>query len=607
MAKESRRRTEVQAERTVCITTLDECVLVEVLRAACTARTLAQLASLSKQLCNLARSRVPVCLIMRDQEQASYVIRSDARGRVAFSSCTQLQLVADDPVMCCMATGVLRLAQQWAALGQLELYLLKNSQQQQLAPVLEHCASSVLISVAPLKQLRRLVLESPALGACSAGYIMQLTQLTYLELTAPGAAPAAAADLGALSRFTNLVELHLNWALAPHLPAGPEGPYCLPSSLVRLELSSKGHTSPAPMACWVAHLPGCPQLQRLVLAYGEQQHLSAHPSNLVGVLAQYNRQLRTFIKSSRDSDIHWTTHVEGLADVDPLPEDWEWVPDAALAALTGLECLQCRDQLDIRDQTQWQHVAQLTGLTKLSGALIWCVPELQPGSTLRLVELLHCGVVLSGYDLGRLLLTCPLLEQATIGIDAFSGPPPGPRLPPHPKLASLYLGQLSAWGDSTEELAQFAQLVPVLSGVPSLELQQWLPSDTRAAGFPDLSPCTALTALMFGCKAPGTSDEHVPPEQEQFLSMVAPLVQLRRLVFTHAPRLNARVAFALQSMLPQLQYVELQCCGKLLPVAAGGDAEQRQAEEQAALEGVQQLLRPGLVLVVDYEEGEEEE
>jgi hypothetical protein len=70
-------------------------------------------------------------------------------------------------------------------------------------------------------------------------------------------------------------------------------------------------------------------------------------------------------------------------------------------------------------------------------------------------------------------------------------------------------------------------------------------------------------------------------------------MQLQRVQLCDASRVNARVALALQAMLPQLQRVELLRCGELLPEGS----EWRQ--EVRALDRLKQLLRPGLVLEVD--------
>jgi hypothetical protein len=249
----------------------------------------------------------------------------------------------------------------------------------------------------------------------------------------------------------------------------------------------------------------------------------------------------------------------------------------------------------VLDQAQWQHLVQLTALRKLEGGWLQCVPEPQAGSMLRLLQLVNCNVLLGGYDVGRLLLACPVLEEAQILFSTAPVPAPGERLPPHPKLSKLCLWQLEELGGPAAVVAQWTELAPVLSSVSTLELRQWPHSTPQTAAFPDLSPCTALTALRFGCSDKGRRGGQVPAEQERFLSMVAPLVHLRHLELTRARRVNARIAFALQCMLLQLQHVKLHCCGKLVPVAVGVDAQQQQEAEQAALRGVQRLLRPGLV------------
>jgi hypothetical protein len=83
-------------------------------------------------------------------------------------------------------------------------------------------------------------------------------------------------------------------------------------------------------------------------------------------------------------------------------------------------------------------------------------------------------------------------------------------------------------------------------------------------------------------------------EQEEYLSMLAPLQQLRMLRLQFAKRVNARIVLVLQLTLPQLRRVELSCCGSQLPLLPEGSEQQ---QHQQALERVKQLLRPGLVLV----------
>jgi hypothetical protein len=603
---------------------------VELLRAAAEAGTLAQLASLSKQLCRLARSSVPVTLRVENQEQAGWIIKIEAAGVATFSACTGLCVSADDPEACALVEPLLGAAQNWTALQKLQLCIFRRSweeqqqqQQQEERPVLDY--HKLLNGMAALQRMRCLEIDVPTLDAGSAQHIMQLTQLTSLRLTARNApagaaaaaaaaavSAAAAADLGAMAGMTSLVKLRLNWALAPHLPAGPEGPYCLPSSLVRLELCSYGHTSPAPMACWIAHLPGCPQLQHLELASdNNNQHGSTHPSVVVGLLAQHNKQLRRLDAfGGSSSGAGWEAPVEGLPDA-PFALDWR--PSAALAALKDLSHLVAGEDLglSLRTAADWQHLAQLPALTELECAMVLCVPppQQQLGATLQLLELDYCRVELGGADLGRLLLACPVLQRASIQLCPMDPPAAasGARLPSHSSLADVVIGGCEEWGTPVQAAAQFAALAPVLSGVLELDLYRWPLPDARSdMAMPDLSACSALTALDFMCEGRGRGDTRPVPEQEDFVSMLAPAKQLQRLMIEDAPRLNARVAFPLQSILPKLSSVLLSSCGKLLPAKAVADSSSSSSssddedddstaeEEEAALIKLTLLLRPGM-------------
>jgi hypothetical protein len=169
-----------------------------------------------------------------------------------------------------------------------------------------------------------------------------------------------------------------------------------------------------------------------------------------------------------------------------------------------------------------------------------------------------------------------------------------------PRLEELGLYSCDEWGDAAAAVAQFGALAPVLSGVGTLKFYDWpLPSSRRSAALPGLSPCTAVTDLLF--ERGGVPDAAPEPEQEDYLSMLAPLVRLRSLRIDGALRLNARVVVPLQYMLPQLQSVVLQDCGRLLQVAQGGEQQEEQQQEQRvaeeeATEKVKRLLRPGLQL-----------
>jgi hypothetical protein len=395
------------------------------------------------------------------------------------------------------------------------------------------------------------------------------------------------------------------------------------------------------MASWVTHLPGCPQLEEVGLAYDHHQHASAHPSAVARLLARHNPRLRVlWVWCKEDADMtSWDAAVEGLPEAAAAGGEavtWEWFPSDSLAALKRLEYLDSR-QLDICDKAAWQHMAALTALTQLLGALFQYAPPLAAGPYLSVLVLSECEVYIGGYDMGRLLLACPQLETAELTVNMYLSPEPVVRphvqLTPHPKLKTLVLRTCNRWGTglpaevtggtdaevaaaaaaaTAAAVTQFRALAPVLQGVLKLSLHDWPTSSSSGGGagssssgrgdhaktvLPDLSPCTALTALEFGSPEEASSRGRgrglVEPEQEEYACMLAPLMQLQRVQLCDASRVNARVALALQAMLPQLQRVELLRCGELLPEGS----EWRQ--EVRALDRLKQLLRPGLVLEVD--------
>jgi hypothetical protein len=349
--------------------------------------------------------------------------------------------------------------------------------------------------------------------------------------------------------------------------------------------------------------------------YEERQHHSAHPRALVPLLAQHHRKLRVLTLQCTwgPEDMDWDVPVEGLANAaDPV--DWPWYPDADLAALTGLRCLTGGFILSIRTEEHWQHLAQLRALTRLARVDWRWVPQQQPAATsLRLLDLQDCEAYLGGYDLGLLLLACPQLQQAHASINGHGAAEEGdtrPRLGPHPTLEDLHLNWCNAWGnddDAAAAAAEFAALAPVIRSVPDITLMGWPRfGDVQPwCGLPNLGPCTGLTALVFGVHHEGGVESDAG--QEDFLLMLAPLVQLQYLKVYAARCLNARVVGWLQHMLPQLEHVKLSVCGRLLPWAAAGNAQQQgqqqqqqqqEQEEERVLQQVKQLLCPGLQLEV---------
>jgi hypothetical protein len=578
---------------------LDENAQVEVLLAAKEANVLTTLASSSKQLCRLARSRVPVQLRISTQEHAELVIRSDASGRPPWSACTRLTVAVYNPATGLAAVGALNAAQRWTALQHVNLNLQLEAEQLQPSHTLDSCNAGILGALPALKGLRGLQLRAAVVGVCSARQLARLVHLTRLELGTPGAAAAAAApaDLSALSGMTSLVELVLSGLHAVQPAAGGAGPFCFPSSLTFLDILDPCRNSAGPecITRCLTHLPGCPALQELrVRSWPSQdQHPSASASAWVGLLAQHNTQLRRLEMGLGSIDVRVSLGLQ-------LPgalADRQWRPDASLAALKGLASLDAGQRLQVVDQGDWQHLAQLTALTKVETIYFLCAPPRAAGLTLAVLDLEKCWVLLGGYDLGRILLACPGLQHAHVRLleEALAAVlPGGEQLTPHPSLQSLEVALCSNWGPAAA--AHWAALAPVVAGVSSLTFDAWPSSATNQprGGLPDLSPCTALEELRLGWHRSAVADQVCWPEQEDFLLMLAPLVQLRYVEVLQALRLNARVALVLQTMLPKLQKLKLLHCGGLLPLAAAGAGEQ---EEEEVLGKVKKLLRPGLLLI----------
>jgi hypothetical protein len=597
-----RSRAVVPAAASPSLVGLDEDAQAKVL---CAAKTygvsLAALASSSQHLCRLVRSRVPVNLQVTTPAQAALVLRSHASGRPPFSACPALTVTVDTPAAGLGAFGVFSAAQRWTALQRVELDLRLTTQQLQPGQTLDHCTAGILGALPALKGLRSLALIVQEFSACSAAQLGQLGQVTSLELECT-AAGAAAADWSALRGMTSLVKLVLT-APAMQPAAGAAGPFCFPSSLTSLDITDPDdeRASPACIPRCLTHLPGCPALQELRIYYTDKQHHSAHPRAVVHLLAVHNRQLRKLQFEHEIWETEWDAQVAGLPQADAAgAADTAWRPDASLASLQGLEVLEGGRWLCLEHPDDWQHLVQLTALTTLD-VLVLCPPP--PGVTLRVPFIRFC-VAVHGADVGRALLACAGLQRASLFVEGVDGSetetalPPGVlRLAAHPALRELQLDTVASWEPTAA--ANWAALAPVLAGVSRLSLNQWPrrgSSACRHAGLPDLTPCTALTELVLDCRGLPAVDETTLPEQEDFLAMLAPLVQLQRLHISHARRLNARAALVLQTMLPQLQQLTLESCGSRAPLEAAAAAG-HQGREQV-LGKVKQLLRDGLELVV---------
>jgi hypothetical protein len=290
---------------------------------------------------------------------------------------------------------------------------------------------------------------------------------------------------------------------------------------------------------------------------------------LLQQLAQHSQQLRSLTTSySHTTQQHLLLHQVDL-----------WRPDADLAAVTGLQRLSASGLLHVGSHGEWQHLAQLPGLTSLTGASFYCAPNLQQaGVALALVHLeASCVLWFDGYEVGRLLLACPVLLRADLNLGGkrriLEGQPlvgHGMRRPPlgaHPTLRQLALGPWTSWRTAARAAMHFALLAPVLTGVTQLTISAWPGASNQPLNpfwyqsssrqvmcyLPDLSPCSSLVSLVFG---DGGSSS-----QEEVCAMVAPLQQLQRIVLVGARQVDASVVVQLHDVLPHLQRVQLKGCG----------------------------------------------
>jgi hypothetical protein len=218
--------------------------------------------------------------------------------------------------------------------------------------------------------------------------------------------------------------------------------------------------------------------------------------------------------------------------------------------------------LFVRFPDDWQHLAQLRALTSLQEVVFYCTPL--AGVTLAVLDL-HCDVSISGYDLGVVLLACPALQRAFIGIMepalAMAQQPGSVKLWAHPTLQKFALFQYSY----DHQAPYFASLAPVLAKVPVPNTGPWAERcmDHAGSGLPDLSCCTSATQLMFECMT--DSGGGTCPRMEDYLQLLRPPVMLQRLKMYFVTGFTARGMLALQDMLPQLEHVYLSGCGKLVP------------------------------------------
>lgn len=584
---------------------LDENALVEVLRAAKASGTLRCFANANWRLCTLARSRVPYQLLLQDLEQGSLLLGSHVLSRAPFSGCTRLHMLQGLGGSS-LAPVVVAMASQWPALRHLEVAT-DPAMYGKLPPVLPALPSLQ-------QQLQSLELAVATFYTDYAECVAQLVQLTSLQLMLYDAGEVwgmdrFTADLLALSRLTRLARMTLDEPPPVQRAAAASGPFCLPSSLTYLRFAGGKVFSRqwyvSPMHSWLTHLPGCPQLQHLEVVYSTEQHSSARPPRLIRMCAQHNQQLRVLKLdkyrqfSWSDPDINWGRRVQGLSDADG-DADGRWHPDAALGSLKQLQCLHAMKELHISSPAEWQHLAQATALTELDGVNIHAAPLQEEGTTLSLVSVGSCIISLRGSDVARLLVACSALESAAFQLIEQLSPAAAPlasqQLITHPRLAKLELKDCLCWGEtwdnggtyssrSAAAAAELSAMTGVLGGVSELALSDW-PCGTDSGSptglsLPDLSHCRGLVLLRLSSCSYG--DRAATPEQDDVVSMLSPLLQLRSLSLQNLRRVNARIVLQLRSMLPHLRHVSLRHCDAL-PLAESAE--------------VQQQLGPGVELIV---------
>jgi hypothetical protein len=512
------------------------------------------------------------------------IIRCGELGLPPFSACTQMSVHANDLTSCRLLGQALRATQQWTALQKLHIILECDSSAGE-------AMGSVLSVVAGMQQLRQLEVHAPNLDASNAVHIQQYTQLTSLTI-APQQTAAADASPGwwDLSGLSSLVALSFQGVPAVQAAAGETGSFHLPNNLRELTMVSWSETDPSAMAGWVTHLPGCPQLQQLRLVYNRMHDSDISAPRLMRLLLQHNKQLRSLSLCERQSRF-------GQLQPDAMdPEQQFWPPGADLGSVKELKELSS-SELCVRSGADWQHLAQLPGLTSLGSVQLFWAPPLDAGTSLQVLQLSGCHMHVGSRKWGRLLLACPLLKRASLNVHPLAGPDSAAdeRLAPHPTLEGLTLRWQGPWEEPAATAAEFAVLAPVVCRVSSLQLSGWPQgSSRRAVVMPDLSACTGLTGLYFEViRYPG----HVPQvEQEDILSMVAPLVQLRCLGVHEAERLDARLALVAQHMLPQLEVLH-GCRGCDMPrphPMYSGRAPAVGGPHDTAMERLRQLLRPGM-------------
>lgn len=166
VTKRSRRAAEAAATAAAAppdsrsiLVALNEDALVRVLFAAKKAGVLEALASSSKPLSFLARSRVPLELRVSNHAEAGLVLNCQQDVGGPFSGCRLLHLQTMDPGFSTICKGVLKAARKWTALRTLQLDIRLAPWRWQDTTPLDEAAAGALCKLSTLQQLRCLELS----------------------------------------------------------------------------------------------------------------------------------------------------------------------------------------------------------------------------------------------------------------------------------------------------------------------------------------------------------------------------------------------------------------------------------------------------------------
>jgi hypothetical protein len=430
-------------------------------------------------------------------------------------------------------------------------------------------------------------LPDPELWAVAAAVLLALPAARVAELRAASGGGAVPHQQPPLLGGGGLEELLVDWSPAPPTPA-PEppsaaaaappaaaaGPCALPTSLRRLQLEDEE------AAGWLPHLPGCPHLEQLQYKYKEG--MASHPAAVLELVAGRTPGLRSF--SCRGAVELGEYGVEEAEQEEPLP-------GMVLAPLTALQHLDAGCYLAVRSAADWQALGHLSALTSLQGIVV----RQQPPQAWRHQRVKQLAVVLfniGGESAAQVLLAFPAVQQARLcvstdlsqlapaaaqGVSEQQG---APRV--LSSLTSLRLEYLKTQ-PGLPAAVHAAPILAAAGGVVELSLAAYVEMQQYQLPLPDLSGCTTITRLTFGCSSVA--------DVWDVMDMVQPLAPtLRVLELVDCTCISARDLRVMQQALPRLRHVLFKQCGRVVRVGSG---------ERLVLARLRQQLRLGLTFSVD--------